>query len=182
MFGTGISAALTGESISWYKWISDGISGLKDRKLAKELSQELDSDSSADNLIRVVGKVIEAAKIDNTYSDWMHVSFEIFRIRDISLMQTLKKLTGSNDVFITTNYDLLLEQATGLKPLSYEQPKETFEMLKSGRTDSVIHIHGIYDSAHHIDNIVADKEQYDAVINNKGAQFIQNIGDRILTS
>ena len=30
MFGTGISAALTGKRISWYQWIVDGITLLKD--------------------------------------------------------------------------------------------------------------------------------------------------------
>ena len=41
--------------------------------------------------------------------------------------------------------------------------------------DNVLHIHGIYDSEKEIDNIIADKEQYDAVMNNQGAQFIQGI-------
>lgn len=47
-------------------------------------------------------------------------------------------------------------------------------MLCSGKSDSVLHIHGIYDSIHNIDNIVANQDQYDAVLNDKGAQFIQN--------
>ena len=34
---------------------------------------------------------------------------------------------------------------------------------------------GGYDSAHGIDNIVADQDQYDAVMDNAGAQFIQHI-------
>ena len=48
MFGTGISASLSGENFGWYKWIADGIAGLKDRTIAASLQAELDSDSSAD--------------------------------------------------------------------------------------------------------------------------------------
>lgn len=181
MFGTGISASLTGERFGWYKWIADGIACLKDRTIAASLQQELDSDSSADNLVFVVGKVIEAAKADGSYTNWMHTSFETAVINNAALAQTLKKLTVFNDVFVTTNYDRLLERATGLKSLSYEQPDKAFEMLRSGQSDSVLHIHGIYDSVHGIDNIVANKEQYDSVLNDKGAQFIQNIlGTRTL--
>ena len=86
-----------------------------------------------------------------------------------------------NDVFATTNYDLLLEHATGQKSISYEQPDQAIEMLKSGQSTAVLHIHGVYDSVRGIDNIVADKKQYEAVLNDKGAQFIQNIlGTRTL--
>lgn len=181
MFGTGISSALTGERYSWYKWIADGIGGLKDSTIAAQLKSELDADTSADNLVSVVGKVIKTAKADGSYSAWMHQSLETAEITDTALAQTLQKLTLNNDVFATTNYDLLLEQAVGLKSISYEQPEAAFEMLRSGQSNSVLHIHGIYDSAHNIDNIVADQDQYDAVLNDKGAQFIQNIlGTRTL--
>lgn len=181
MFGTGISAALTGERFSWYNWIADGISSLKDSAVAEQLKTELDADSSADNLIAVVGKVLSATKTEGSYSMWMHQSFETACVTNASLARTLKKLTVFNDVFATTNYDLLLESATGIKSLSYEQPDKVFAMLQSGRSDAVLHIHGIYDSVHRIDSIVADKEQYAAVLNDKGAQFIQNLlGTRTL--
>lgn len=181
MFGTGISAALTGERYSWYKWILDGIAVLKDIALANQLRDELDADTSADNMITVVGKVLTAAKADGSYEAWMHESFETAEINNEDLTRTLQKLSVFNDVLATTNYDLLLEHATGLKSISYEQPDQAFEMLKSGKSDAILHIHGIYDSIHGIDNIVADKKQYDTVLNDKGAQFIQNIlGTRTL--
>jgi len=181
LFGTGISSALTGERYSWYKWIADGIDHLNDSAMAAQLKSELDADSSADHLIGVVGKVLKATKSDGTYSAWMQQSFETAEITNTALVETLQKLTISHDVFATTNYDLLLERAVGLKSVSYEQPNEAFDMLRSGLSDAVLHIHGIYDSVHQIDNIVADRDQYDAVLNDKGAQFIQNIlGTRTL--
>lgn len=181
LFGTGISGALTGERFGWYQWISDGIKGLKDYSIASDLRKRLEADSSADNMISVVGDVIESAKSDGTYNSWMHGSFEKASIINTVLAETLKKMTIFNDVFATTNYDLLLERACGLKSLSYEQPGQVFEMLKSRQSHAVLHIHGIYDSVHGIDNIIADQRQYDAVLSDKGAQFIQNIlGTRTL--
>ena len=83
MFGTGISASLTGERYSWYKWISDGIAALKDSALAKQLKDELDADTSADNMIAVVGKVLSASKADGSYTAWMHDSFETATITNV---------------------------------------------------------------------------------------------------
>ena len=175
LFGTGISSALTGKRYSWYKWISDGISNLSNSALASALQTELDSDFSADHLVNVAGKVIEEAKADGTYATWMHQSFEIAEVTNTALAESLKKVTVFNDVFATTNYDLLLERAIGLQSISYEQPDLAISMIESGRSDSVLHLHGLYDSIHNIDSIVADRQQYDAVLDDKGAQFIQNL-------
>ncbi len=48
-------------------------------------------------------------------------------------------------------------------------------MLTSRQADSVLHIHGIYDSVHGIDNIIATQNQYNAILDNKGVQFIQKM-------
>ncbi len=103
---------------------------------------------------------------DGTYHNWMKQSFEKNPITNLELARTLKKLLITQDVFATTNYDLLLEQATGLRTLSYQEPDVAFAMLKQHISSHVMHIHGVYDSARKIDNIVADQAQYDAVILN----------------
>ncbi len=181
LFGTGISSALTGEAYSWRKWIADGIQSVKNRRHAQKWEDSLNADSSADNMIRVVGEVLAETKRDGTYQGWMKRSFESNPVRNMQLARTLKKLLLTQDVFATTNYDLLLEQATGLSCLTYEQPDEAFSMLEHRVSRSVLHIHGAYDSVRGIDNIVADAKQYKAVLDDKGAQFIQNIlGTRTL--
>lgn len=48
-------------------------------------------------------------------------------------------------------------------------------MLSGQAEMSVIHLHGIYDAATNTDDIVADQKQYEDVITNQGAQFIQNL-------
>ncbi len=181
LFGTGVSSALTGKSYGWMKWIVDGIEGLTDRKCAEKLKGELEGDNSTENMVSVVGKVMDAAKKDGTYASWMYNSFEANRIHNAQLANTLRKLLDSQVVFATTNYDLLLEKATGLSAVSYENPDIAFSMLDKRLSTHVLHLHGIYDSVGGIDNIVADDMQYKSVIENLGAQFIQNIlGTRTL--
>lgn len=181
LFGTGISSALTGKPYSWWKWIMDGISYIKNRPLAEQYEDSLKADDSTDNMIHVVGLLLKAAKDEGTYHSWMKTSFETNPVSNHPLAETLKKLLLPQDVFATTNYDLLLEQATGLGTLSYEDPDKAFPMLDQKRSSHVLHIHGVYDSVKKIDNIVADQAQYEALLENEGAQFIQHIlGTRTL--
>lgn len=181
LFGTGISSALTGKPYGWEKWLLDGFLHMTDKTLAESYQAQLEADKSTNVMIAVAGKVISAAKAEGVYEAWMSDSFEKNALTNDKLAATLKKLLLLQDVFVTTNYDLLLEQATGLGTLSYENPDLAFEMLEKRRSTHVLHIHGVYDSEHKIDNIVADEEQYQKVLDDAGAQFIQNIlGTRTL--
>lgn len=181
IFGTGISSALTGKRYSWWQWICDGIDGLKDLGKAKELKTNLYNNNSTENMVQVVGDVLNQAKLDGTYHYWMKTSFESNEVENKKLVKTLQKLLITQDVFATTNYDLLLEQATGLNTVTYEQPEVIFPMLDSKISKYILHLHGAYDSENNIDNIIANQEQYAKIYDNEGAQFIQNLlGTRTL--
>lgn len=181
LFGTGISAALTGKSYSWKKWILDGTGYFSDRKLADDITESLRKDSSTKNLLDAVKTVLEVTKLERKYDEWMHRAFEVDGVTNQSLAETLKKLLITQDVFATTNYDHLLEQATGLAALSYADTQQAFYMLDQRKSNAVLHIHGEYDSVRGIDNIIANEEQYQAILNDKGAQFLQQIlGTRTL--
>ena len=175
-FGAGISSALTNnKACSWQKWIRNGINLIRNEKTIASLIESQEKDSSAENLIKIVGEVLNITKREGTYKKWMQESFETAKVTNKDLVKTLKKMLILPDIFITTNYDLLLEQATGLETISYKEPDQAFEMINKKRNNAILHIHGVFDSSKDIDNIVADQEQYDNVLNNKGAQFIQNI-------
>lgn len=182
LFGAGISSSLSNNhACSWWQWIFTGINYIQDKVLAKTLMESMNLDGSTDNLVRVVGEVIRATKAEGVYDDWMRNSIESAHVENITLAETLKKLLITQDVFATTNYDLLLEEATGLKAISYLEPDKAFEMVDKRISTAVIHLHGVYDSVKGIDSIVADEIQYHSVLNDKGAQFIQNIlGTRTL--
>lgn len=181
LFGTGISSALTGKPYGWEKWLLDGFLHMTDKTLAESYKAQLEADKSTNVMIKVAGKVISAAKAEGVYEAWMRDSFEKNALTNDNLAATLKKLLLLQDVFVTTNYDLLLEQATGLGTLSYENPDIAFEMLEKHRSTHVLHIHGVYASKYKLDNIIADEKQYQKVLDDAGAQFIQNIlGTRTL--
>ena len=181
LFGTGISAALTGQKYSWWEWISDGIRYMKDPDLKEFCEKSLNENSSTENMIHIVGKVLSKKKKNGTYEQWMKDSFETNPITNEELSHTLKKLLITKDVFATTNYDRLLEEATGLEMLTYENPDATYTMLDRHISTHVLHIHGAFDSVRGIDNIIADEDQYEAIKSDRGAQFIQNIlGTRTL--
>lgn len=181
VFGAGISSSLTGRSYGWWTWIDDGIYHMKDSSLAETLESSIKSDDSTENLIDVVGKVIKRTKADGTYDEWMHGGFESAKIKNDELVKTLRILNLPQDIFITTNYDLLLEEATGMDTYTKDDAGLIFQMIEHGICSSVVHIHGAYSSKKHIDNIVATKEQYDQLYSDEGAQFIQNLlGTRTL--
>ena len=86
-------------------------------------------------------------------------------------------------MFVTTNYDGLLEQATGASAASYLHPEIVYPMLQEGRNDYVVHIHGRYSTREGDteDSIIATDTQYRRLLNDEGAQFIQNtIGTRAI--
>lgn len=182
LFGAGISSSLTdNHSCSWWQWIVNGIEYMKDTGLAAAYKASIEKDGSTGNLVSIVGKVMSATRKDGTYAAWMKNSFETVSITNNVLAGTLKKLLLTQDVFATTNYDRLLECATGLSTLSYEEPDKAFCMLDQKKSEAVLHIHGVYDSVHGVDNIIADQEQYNRILDDKGAQFIQHIlGTRTL--
>ena len=182
LFGSGSSSALTGNmSVGWKQWITNGTYHIKNSFNAEAIRCSVEHDGSTDNLVRVVGKVLTATKADGTYDTWMKESFESVPVTNHDLAETLKKLLITQDVFATTNYDLLLEYATGLSTLSYSEPEKAFLMLDRKKSESVLHIHGLYNSENGIDNIIADEVQYEAILNDEGAQFIQHIlGTRTL--
>lgn len=159
----------------------DGISNIKDTALVRQYKDSIEADSSTDHLINIVGKVLEETKKEGTYSSWMKNAFESASVTNASLSETLKRFLITQVIFATTNYDRLLEQATSLATITYEEPEKTFFMLDHRKSEYVIHLHGVYDSVNGLDNIVADQQQYDKVLNDKGAQFIQQIlGTRTL--
>lgn len=181
IFGTGISSALTGAPYSWYRWIVDGINSLHDVSYSEKLQKRLESDDSTDNMISVVSDLMMFAKSEGSYDAWMQKAFETNPVTNLELASTLSKMLMTQDVLATTNYDLLLEQATNLGTTSYDNPDVIFPMLEKNLSTHVLHLHGLYDSKRKIDNIIADEAQYVAIYNDEGAQFIQNLlGTRTL--
>ncbi len=183
-FGAGISAALAGKSYSWEQWVRDGIALLPDadkRQIYHERLGDTDdkkASPSADTLTAVLEDLTDDLKsLAGVYEKWMHNAFEVLSVRDLALAATLKELLTFQDFFVTTNYDALLEQATGAGAVSWLHPEIAYPMLDEKRNDHIVHIHGRYSTKPHDaeDSIIATDTQYKALLANQGAQFIQNV-------
>lgn len=183
-FGAGISASLAGKSYSWEQWVRDGISLLPDANQRDAFCAALGDTAgkkgnpSAGVLVAVLEELMDDLKrLPGTYEKWMHNAFEALCVNDFALAETLKRLLLFQDFFVTTNYDDLLEQATGIKGISYLHPEIAYPMLDEKRNDFIIHIHGRYSTKPHDteDSIIATDTQYKAILANQAAQFIQQV-------
>lgn len=94
---------------------------------------------------------------------------------DPVMIDAFRKMCRAGDLTATTNYDLLLEEAVGSGWVSYEKPGEILPILNGVSPNRVIHLHGVYDKAAGVDTIIADGKQYQTILENAGAQFIQNL-------
>lgn len=184
LFGAGISASLAGKNYSWEQWVRDGVELLSDEQQRQMYCEKLgdipgkQASPPADTLVSVLEDLIPDLHTRvGTYEKWMHNAFETLQVEDKTLAKTLKRLLTFQDLFVTTNYDDLLEQATGIKAASYLHPEIVYTMLEARKNTHTIHIHGRYSTkpGDTEDSIIATDTQYNAILANQGAQFIQNV-------
>jgi len=171
--GAGLSMALGGHRYSWYNWIASG-----SEYLSADESEELQIllNSKEENaLINAAGYVIDKTKENGNYNEYMNATVGSLRVKDKSLTSSFQSINRAGDFIATTNYDLLIEQATGLDNYSYTQPGNILASLKGDMERKIIHLHGLYDFNRGVDEIIADSGQYDTIVANEGAQFIQNL-------
>lgn len=171
--GAGLSISLGDHAEGWVNWIRRSKTYMSTAE-ADTLEKKIGS-FSASELINAASYCLSTLKTNGTYTAFMDSTIGNLALKNHSLANALALLARCGDIFATTNYDRLIESATGIDYLSYDTPGEILRMLQSQRKNSVIHLHGVYDPIVGKDNIVADQAQYDDVLQNQGAQFIQNL-------
>ena len=105
----------------------------------------------------------------------MNATVGSLSVQDNLLASAFQSINRAGDFIATTNYDLLIEEATGLGNYSFIQSGNILKSIKGDAERKVIHLHGLYDCSRKIDEIIAGIDQYDSVVANQGAQFIQNL-------
>lgn len=171
--GAGLSMALGEHKQSWPHWISGGRG-----YLAASEQEELDAlltGTNADDLILAAEYLLEGLQRSGKYHDFMQSSLGNLMPQNAATVQALREIQRTGDFFATTNYDLLLEKTTGIGTITYSNPGEILHTLNESAPRRIIHLHGAYDPAHNINDIVADSGQYEHILADQGAQFIQNL-------
>lgn len=165
--------SLGGHGLSWSNWIMAGKNSLNpdDRK---ELERRIGS-WSAGELIDAVTFLLEKLKLSNCYTAFMDKTIGSLHPIEPDFKAALCRIWRAGDLIATTNYDLQIEESLHASPVSYSVPAEILSIIRGDADNKVIHLHGVYDKLHGVDDIVADDPQYKGILANAGAQFIQNL-------
>lgn len=147
LFGAGISASLVGRNYSWEQWVRDGIASRRGAEVKVLRNTGRYSGQKGISLRRYAYVCAGSSGVhEGIYETWMHNAFEALHIEDKTLAKTLKRLLTFQDLFVTTNYDDLLKQATGTGAVSYVHPEVVYPMLAARRNTHIVHIHSRYSS------------------------------------
>ena len=171
--GAGASMALCNHNITWANWILAGKSYL-DASKQIELEKKLGSWSS-DELINAATFLLEQLKVSDLYESFMNETIGALHPVNAAFKEALKCVWRTGDLIATTNYDITIEESVDARAVSYSKPADILSIIKEKKDNSVIHLHGVYDSLHKLDDIIADNQQYEDILSNDGAQFIQNL-------
>lgn len=171
--GTGFSMSLGKHSLTWSKWIEKSKDYI-DISKQKIIDEKL-ANSETNSLIEAADIMLEELKQCNKYNDFMSSTVGSVKAENTELKEVTRLINRCGDLFVTTNYDLSIENATGLKPVTYNNAGEVLKILKRESENKVVHLHGAFCPALNIDDIIADTKQYENIVKNQGAQFVQNL-------
>jgi hypothetical protein len=178
--GTGVSAALSGgaPTATWLGLLEDGVARIEriDENRGAFLRLRLEAYVSAPvherrlsdltNLATELRQEFDAHD-QNTFGKWLDVAIGGLSLDKSELAHNIGALAAP---LFTTNYDKLLESALGRSSSSWQHP-DTMRKIATNSSDSVGHLHGLYDQA---DSVIFTTADYSRVLSNDAAQALQN--------
>ena len=99
------------------------------------------------------------------YRRWLQDTIGTLRAEDSSALDAIASLGAR---LMTTNYDNLLEDSTGLQPILWSDRAKLVEWLQ-GRRRGVLHLHGHFD---YPESVVLGEDSYDRILHN---ELVQNV-------
>jgi hypothetical protein len=174
VIGTGVSIGASGGNklASWTGLLEDGVqrccdlirtlpSGWKDRRLAEIDSKDMDELlSAAENVSTKLG-----APAGGEFRRWLRESVGSLEAQHRGVIEALHALGAK---LATTNYDGLIEEVTGLPPVTWMKAAKV-ERLIRGDDKGVLHLHGYWDEP---ESVVLGIRSYEMVMGNAHAQNI----------
>ena len=172
--GAGVAVAATrGEPVaSWVGLLEDGISRCEQVFLSlpadwgERLRGRLRS-GRAEDLLAVADEVTSAlgGRKSGEYRRWLRETVGQLEPRDPEVIEALHDLGVP---IVTTNYDSLIEQVTGLEPVTWRGGPR-IERLLRGDEPGVLHLHGHWEDP---ESVVLGVHSYDEVLGDAYAQFV----------
>ena len=165
--------SLGAHQLSWTRWILEGKKYLTVPEQT-QLEQKIGAWSTGE-LIDAATYLLAGLKAAGCYTEFMDQTMGALHPVDRTFRDALQKIWRAGDLIATTNYDLQLEETVGSTGISYTTPADILSVIRGKTENKVIHLHGRYDRENGIDDIIADGPQYQSILDNSGAQFIQNL-------
>jgi DNA-binding CsgD family transcriptional regulator len=172
--GAGVSIGATNRNrlASWTGLLEDGVdrcceivkplpAGWRERVLAEIYSGDLDDLlSAAEKVSRKLG-----ARSGGEYCRWLRETVGLLKAQRPGVIEALH---GLGVRFATTNYDGLIEDVTGLQPVTWTEGAKV-ERLIRGDDKGVLHLHGYWDKP---ESVVLGIRSYEEVMGNVHAQNV----------
>lgn len=134
--GAGASMALGDHQNSWGAWLYTG------RDLLLPAQQKafdaLAGSSFSHELITAASYLLDNLKMAGCYTDFMDKTIGSLHPSNSEMMAAFQKICRAGDLTATTNYDLLIEEATGIRYVTYETPGEILSIVNFGEGFSVL--------------------------------------------
>ena len=169
--GAGVSAASTTQPVAtWRGLLRDGVERASDlgRLPGGELSdfRALADSDRLDDLLQVADVVTTAlgGRNGGEYSRWLRETVGGLRPEKDAL---LSAIADSQIPLATTNYDELLEGATGLEATTWQRPS-VFQRVVRGDERAILHLHGFWRKP---ESVVLGSASYGDVVSDPFASF-----------
>ncbi len=161
--GTGVSLAATGEPVaSWQGLLLDGVDrceGLENLSPSKaaKLRAAIRS-GKLDRLLTAAGEVRKAlsGSDDSEVRIWLRDTVGQLRAKKPEVLEAIRDLGLP---IATTNYDGLLEEVTGWRPVTWKDGDRAIQ-ASQGKEKAILHLHGHWSD---LDSVILDRESYDRI-------------------
>lgn len=173
--GAGVSIAATGGDrlASWAGLLRHGAercmeaAGPLPEGWAERVQAEIDS-GDLDELLSAAEKISRklGAPCGPEYARWLRDTVGRFRVQDPTVIEAL---AGLGLPLATTNYDGLLEEVTGLPPVTWREGARV-ERVVRGEEPGILHLHGFWEEP---ESVVLGIRSYEQVLG-EAAQMVHS--------
>ena len=178
--GTGIAINATGEPhASWLGLLKHGIRHLVQERFQPQWGIKLEASLDAafspfqlQNALQHAELVEQALSTPNetAFAHWLETVFCRFKCRAAATskapLEAVRDLHEAGAIVMTTNYDSLLSEVTGLPPVTWEEHAD-FHRVMTRQNAGILHIHGHWQRP---SSIVLGRTSYERVVADQDLQ------------
>jgi tetratricopeptide (TPR) repeat protein len=173
--GAGVSTALTGgKAPGWQALIDRSLVFARDKNLLKGADLQacevwLAAGTATASWLKAANEIRTA--MGDHFRAFLKHELEKLATVNPPLMASLKSCHGAGNAVATTNYDDLLADGFGVRPVTWRDKESAKEVLKGSRKDA-LHLHGHWQDT---DSVVFSGDDYANIRKAENAQFLQQL-------